>query len=588
MKKLFLIAASIFLIENVQSQNVGIGITNPQSTLHVKGNHIMGGASSYLTHDTTTGRIEWRNSNLYVPVTQALMKHSAAADGLFYNNTAPVSGQLEYRNAAGEPVFYTNFTNGNGYFKNNLGIGTASPGTSLHIQSSSQNPVYINGPDGLFLTWAENSIPRGYLGSYAGNPEDIDFGTYLGTTGKIHFTTDNIPRVTIINSGNTGIGTINPGAKLHIANGSSGYSGGYHPGAIIEGSTNTYLNFLTPDFSESGVLFGKPSDAASGGITYNSLGNPNGLQFRTNGNIARMKIDQFGRVGIGTEFPEANLHVLYGVPYSFAPYFPGAIIQGGFDIYLSLLTPDSESGIIFGNPTNSTSGAVAYNSPGNPNGFQFRTNGNTTRMTIDQSGNMDITGRLTIGNLLGIGNSAPFFPLHFANTLGDKIAFAGSFGSHYGIGLATNLLFMHSNAPGSDIAFGSGGWGFFQERMRIKGSGNVGIGTSTPQAQLDVNGYTKLGSSAPKIQIKKLTGTTGATQGANMSIAHGVSAGKILSVDVLVEYGTNSFVHHSYTESAGYEFNFFFGASNITIVNINGNSAQILSKPFRILITYEE
>ncbi len=187
MKKLFMIAVAIFLLENVQSQNIGIGTNTPLSTLHVKGNHRMGGNSSYLTHDSITGRIEWRNSNLYVPVTQALMKHSAAADGLFYNNTNPVTGQLEYRNAAGEPVFYTNFTNGNGYFKNNLGIGIASPSTSLHILSGSSNPVFVDGPNGLYLTWAENSIPRGYLGSYSGNAEDIDFGTYNGNNREDTF-----------------------------------------------------------------------------------------------------------------------------------------------------------------------------------------------------------------------------------------------------------------------------------------------------------------------------------------------------------------------------------------------------------------
>jgi len=588
MKKLLLIAASICLTVYVQSQNVGIGTNNPQSTLDVKGNHRMGGLSSYMTHDSITGRIEWRNSNLYVPVTQALMKHSAAADGLFYNNTSPVSGQLEYRNAAGEPVFFTNFTNGNGYFKNNLGIGTANPFTPLHIQSSNNNPVIVDGGNNLYLSWWENGSQRGYLGSFSGNPEDVDFGTYSGNNGKIHFTTNSTPRVTITNTGNTGIGTMDPQARLHVSNGSSGYSGGYFPGAIIEGSGDTYLSFLTPDFYEKGILFGKVSNIASGGIIYNGVGQPNGFQFRTNDNTTKMVIDQTGNVGIGAEFAEAKLHILYGPHYFFANPRPGAIIQGDGDIYLSLLTPTGENGIIFGNSTNSASGGVIYNSAGNPNGFQFRGNGNTTKMTIDQSGNVDITGRLAIGNFLGIGNPTPAFPLHFASTTGDKIAFSGSFGSHYGIGLASNYLFMHSNGPASDIAFGSGGWGFFQERMRIKGNGNVGIGTSTPQSQLEVNGYTMLGSSAPKIQMKKLTGTTAAAQGSSVNINHGVGAGKILSVEVLVEYGPNGFIHHSYTESPGYQFNYFFGSVAITIVNINGNSAQILSKPFRILITYEE
>lgn len=215
--KLSLLFLLLFATAQLTAQNVGINITTPQASLDVRGSHRFGGLNNYLSFDSS-GRIEWRNSNLYVPATQALMKHSAAADGLFYNNTAPVSGQLEYRNALGEPVFFTNFTNGNGYFKNRLGIGTEFPLTNLHIESSTDNPVYINSPSNLYLTWAENGSPRGYLGSYYGNAEDVDLGTHgANPTGKLHLVTQATPRLTVDAAGNAGIGTTLPTEKLEVS-----------------------------------------------------------------------------------------------------------------------------------------------------------------------------------------------------------------------------------------------------------------------------------------------------------------------------------------------------------------------------------
>jgi len=124
--------------------------------------------------------------------------------------------------------------------------------------------------------------------------------------------------------------------------------------------------------------------------------------------------------------------------------------------------------------------------------------------------------------------------------------------------------------------------------MRVKGIGRVGINASDPQAQLQVNGYTMLGNSSPKIQLKKLTGTTNSVQGGQSIVAHGLDASKIISITVLVEWSTNSFLHEGYKWSSGYEFNFYTDATAIYISTISGNSSNILSKPFKVLITYEE
>lgn len=97
-------------------------------------------------------------------------------------------------------------------------------------------------------------------------------------------------------------------------------------------------------------------------------------------------------------------------------------------------------------------------------------------MAIDNNGN------------IGIGNVSPGFPLNFSFALGDKISLWGDNGNHYGFGIQGNLLQIHSDVPESDIAFGHGSSENFTETMRIKGNGNVGIGTANPAYQLSVNG----------------------------------------------------------------------------------------------------
>lgn len=73
---------------------------------------------------------------------------------------------------------------------------------------------------------------------------------------------------------------------------------------------------------------------------------------------------------------------------------------------------------------------------------------------------------------VGIGTTAPGFPLNFSNALGDKISLWGNAGNHYGFGIQSGLLQVHTEAVGSNIAFGYGSSSSFTERMQILNNGD--------------------------------------------------------------------------------------------------------------------
>ena len=162
----------------------------------------------------------------------------------------------------------------------------------------------------------------------------------------------------IVAAQNVGIGTTTPENMLHIFKGSAGSVTAFSAPLVVENSANCYINMLSPEASATGILFGKPSNNISGGIVYNDVSfNPNGFDFRTNGNISRMILDNAGNLGVGTTAPENyKLKISYNDDNIDASGQKGLDIEntsGNFgdrqdwEIYTAPINNFSDGGLVF-------------------------------------------------------------------------------------------------------------------------------------------------------------------------------------------------------------------------------------------------
>jgi hypothetical protein len=108
-------------------------------------------------------------------------------------------------------------------------------------------------------------------------------------------------------------------------------------------------------------------------------------------------------------------------------------------------------------------------------------------MVIHNNGNVGIGSSDAPNYTLDVTGTVGATALQFGSNLGSKISLYGSLGSnYYGFGMQNSTLQIFSDSVGADIVFGYGSSAAFNEKMRMTGYGNVGIGTSTPAYPLDI------------------------------------------------------------------------------------------------------
>ena len=461
----------------------------------------------YLKIHNASRTSDYRISTIGSSAQELRFRNGASQDLLRLNKNGDISF---YEDTGTTPKFFWDAS------AERLGIGTTSPSELLHVTGASTAKVQIS-----------STSTTGISGVHFGDPDDVNSGRvqYEHNTDHMGLYTNNTEKVRIDSSGNVGIGTSSPDSLLEVV--------GADPILTVRDTeTGLASTNATLRLAESGG-----GDALNNYWDINYTAN-NALRVLSN-TSERMRIDDTGNVGIGTTSPTfdngySGLHISQTAPsIHLTPTSSGTTASDGYAINVN------------------SSGIVRHiNKENQP--IEFHTN-NTERMRIDSSGNV------------GIGTASPNYELTVAGGGNNSIQIVSS---TTGTGATNGLRFWNTgsstamwNYDNTPTLFGTNN----NERMRIDSSGNVGIGTTSPDARLHVVGVSSTSHVATfqsgTFQTAVYLKDTGTTANQNLGFR---SFGDDLSII------TNGSPNFTFTEAGRLGIGTIFPADDLDIENSDG------------------
>lgn len=240
------------------SGNVGVGTGSPGTKLDVSGTARASG--SFAPNTTSWTSAAFRAQGSYGG---GLALVDGAAGFGFWTDTNGANLRIgQGATSGGLSTHVTLDSSGN------MGVGTQSPGTKLDVVG------YIRSTSGAA------NLTMYHDGTNAAISSSSSVLVYAGGANPIILHTNGTERLRITSTGNVGIGTANPAAKLAVSTGDA------RKQFVVDVSSDPVVKIGTPDWYNVGAL----------AFVNGSAGE-------------RMRIDANGKVGIGATSPEEQLEV---------------------------------------------------------------------------------------------------------------------------------------------------------------------------------------------------------------------------------------------------------------------------------------
>jgi hypothetical protein len=518
-------SSNIYII----GSNIGIGVSNPASALVVAGDvEFRSNIALANQQFVFRGLKVLKNSNMGASTTNvtsavtSIPGYSYASSNHTYSNTSTnyfsivagttetarftgnnrlglgiaipaypldVSGDINFSGIlrqGGVPYIGSQWSNNSTnvfLLGSNVGIGTTTPSSILHLASNAATNVIIT------LCNTTTGANPAYIG--LSNSGQLVLATV--SNHAIALLTSNVERMRITSNGFVGIGTTAPSSILHLAS---------------NAAANVLVTFCNTATGANPATFGLNS---TGDVLLTATSN-NNLVFGTS-NVERMRITSNGNVGIGATNPQYLLHVhnasvfvgdvaSTGTVTSGTPSAGRIVLDNTFNNVAGAGTRANKL-VLFNNTTLANAevglgvetGASTYHST-LAHRFYVAANGYGTSMAEVSGYGLTCRSNIFLNTYPNVNNGI-FFRSGFT-TPGDYNCCITIF-DHGVVGTVPDGISVNGYG-GVSICTGAN---TRQERLRVTGTGYVGIGTTNPVHTFQVN-PNSLGVTSAAVQFNSL------------------------------------------------------------------------------------